>query len=79
MIIAGCGDTVNVAYNYGFKKALHIHEYSSLFPYLSPLSNKYREKETVDKYFNQIKDRFGDSFNIQEVQEKGESSIPIKA
>jgi hypothetical protein len=37
ILISGLGDTLKVALDYGFENVLSVHEYSALFPYLSPL------------------------------------------
>lgn len=79
VLIAGCGDTISVAYKYGFTKAIHVHEYSTLFPKLTPLSIKYRSKDLTEKYLSQIKKRFGDELDIEKVRKQGVSSLPIKA
>ncbi|CAI2373274.1 unnamed protein product [Moneuplotes crassus] len=79
VVVSGFGDVVNVAYNYGFKKALHIHEYSALFPFLSPLTTKYKDQAILDAHLEAMQKRLGSSFDIAEVQKKGVSSIPVKA
>lgn len=79
VVVSGFGDVVNVAYNYGFKKALHIHEYSALFPFLSPLTTKYKNKTVLDAHLTAMQKRLGSGFDITEIQKKGVSSIPVKA
>ena len=79
ILVAGMGDTVNVAHEYGFKNALHVHEYTSIFPHLAPLTTKYRSEEKKAEYLQNVYDRLGMSFDIEDARRQGESSIKFGA
>jgi hypothetical protein len=55
-----------------------VHEYSQLFPYLAPLTPKYRDKRLWKEYLDEVENRFGSGF-VDKVRQEGEASIPIKA
>ena len=78
ILIAGWGETIEAANNYGFKKAIHQHEYSTLFPNLCPFNSRYRSESTKKEIFANLKKRFGDSFDIPKIM-SGEQKIPISA
>lgn len=79
ILIAGFGDSVNVAYNYGFTKAIHVHEYTSLFPFLAPLNTKYRSQADSQRYLDSLQKRLGPEFDLEKVRREGVSSLPFKA
>ena len=78
VLIAGCGEVIEAANSYGFNKAIHQNEYSTLFPNLCPFNSKYRSEEYKQEIFKNLKHRFGDSFDIQKIMSR-EQKIPISA
>jgi hypothetical protein len=59
-------------------KPINVHEYSSLFPTLVPLTSKYRPKEKTQHYLKNFQTRFQDTLDIDKVM-SGETKIPISA
>jgi HAD superfamily hydrolase (TIGR01456 family) len=58
IIIAGLGDILSIAHDYGFKKAITLDEYSAMFPYLSRLSLLGKSEERVQMLAERGRQRF---------------------
>jgi len=64
VVVAGLGDVLSIALDYGFNKAITLDEYSALFPYLSRLSLMGKKREHVEMLAERARKRLGFSQNL---------------
>ena len=67
ILVCGMGDLINVSQEYGFTRAIHIDEYFSLHPELSPLVEKTFPKERMSRAKEQVIRRLGSDIGERDI------------